>query len=69
LLSGISSYLVVVTVFLGKLLWFGGVVFVVSRSPKWLVKLPWIGCKIVKSISQKQTQLQRAAADFNERDS
>lgn len=69
LLSGISSCLVVVTVFLGKLLWFGGVVFVVSRSPKWLVKLPWIGSKIVKSISQKQTQLQRAAADFNERDS
>ncbi|MGF1911358.1 hypothetical protein L4C38_18195 [Vibrio kasasachensis] len=65
LLSGISAYLVVASVFLGKLLWFGGVVFIISRSPKWLVKLPWIGSKIAQSISHKQAQLQQTATGLN----
>lgn len=65
LLSGISGYWVVATIFLGKLMWFGGVVFTVSRSPKWLIKLPWIGRKIAQSISQKQSQLHQATTSFN----
>lgn len=65
LLSGISGYWVVATIFLGKLMWFCGVVFTVTRSPKWLIKLTWIGRKIAQSISQKQSQLHQATTSFN----
>ncbi|WP_434998980.1 hypothetical protein ACRZ5S_20595 [Vibrio scophthalmi] len=65
LLSGISGYVVVTTVFLGKLLWFGSVVFLVSRSPNWLIKLPWIGSKMAHSISQKQAKLQQTATGLH----
>jgi len=46
ILSGLSGLAIMITVFLGKLLWFSLVVFIVTGAPNWLMSLPWLGKKL-----------------------
>ncbi|WP_070963264.1 VTT domain-containing protein [Vibrio sonorensis] len=46
LLSGIAWTGIVATVFVGKLIWFSLVVLLVTKAPRFLLSLPWVGPKL-----------------------
>ncbi|WGV98296.1 hypothetical protein QF117_05405 [Vibrio sp. YMD68] len=55
LLSGLAWFGILLTVFVGKFVWFSVVVTLITIAPKWLIKLPVVGTRVQTLLAQKST--------------